>query len=352
MKYENRFETMLNKYLDDQQIVDKYDKNIVIIVTHADMSAKPEADFQGICEVMSDYCEHIIFYSEKSNSDSMADLMYACMSKMRKIKVEIDDEEFHLKFQLHTPPVKRQMRDQFNKYALEINNVDREFKTFAKDISASATANNEHIELLQAVIVEHKDQLETYLQQFQTTYGECMNDLDNFCVWIKLQKQIIEMCDQFSDFIMQFICLDARDQSDPRNIYKRCPNCRLVWVKVTGCDSVTCGARLEENERQDLTAGPLQKYAFKRIDGKISYTKHVVQKTILSGIFKMFSSNSNGIGCGTAFNWKTQAICLDAKEICDILTVKTIDEVKELIKSEKFNKSRNDYIKNIDSEFK
>ena len=66
----------------------------------------------------------------------------------------------------------------------------------------------------------------------------------------------------------------------------------------------------------------------------------------------MFSSNSNGIGCGTAFNWKTQAICLDAKEICDILTVKTIDEVKELIKSEKFNKSRNDYIKNIDSEFK
>ncbi len=36
---------------------------------------------------------------------------------------------------------------------------------------------------------------------------------------------------------------NLRDQHDPKNMYKRCPNieCRLVWVKVEGCPNVTCG---------------------------------------------------------------------------------------------------------------
>lgn len=34
--------------------------------------------------------------------------------------------------------------------------------------------------------------------------------------------------------------------NDPKNLIKRCPHCREVWVKVEGCDgTTTCGNRAE-----------------------------------------------------------------------------------------------------------
>jgi len=82
IKYDCRFDTMLETYLEQQEPVYNYDNKIVVMISHWDNSKEPEKDFPQICELFEECCSNIICYSEKSLETNIANLMYACISNM------------------------------------------------------------------------------------------------------------------------------------------------------------------------------------------------------------------------------------------------------------------------------
>ena len=58
---------------------------------------------------------------------------------------------------------------------------------------------------------------------------------------------------------------------DPLNLIKQCPNCKEVWIKVTGCDGSTfCGNRAGNDDDSSV-------FRFK------AYAKYI--RTIPAGYF-------------------------------------------------------------------
>lgn len=69
-----------------------------------------------------------------------------------------------------------------------------------------------------------------------------MLELDWYALYIKLQKENIKLCNEFSGKVASYMSYNLLDKTDPRNLIKRCPNCQLIWYKTEGCDgATTCG---------------------------------------------------------------------------------------------------------------
>ena len=362
LKYENRFKKILEKFLNEREIVNNYEKNIIVIITFADYSRNPNEDFEKICSIFEGYCENIIFYSDKSDNSKMADLMFACMSNMQRQTFNISDEEFHLKFNLQSFLTNEEISEKYRNHEQNFKEIDRDYRKFVLEISPSLQNDTEKNELFQGVIVSHKNELMKNLENFTTEFADTMHDVNNYCMWINLQKQILRICDDFSTFIVTFMNINFRDPNDPRNQYKRCPYCKTVWVKVTGCENVDCGERMNKNDETDDM--PLKRYEFFRQNGKVIYFER--NKNIVFNIFdavtelvNFISTKQNiistkkekSIGCGKRFNWNTEAVPLTDKEICSLYKVNTIEQVKELIRSEVYSNLTKEYVKNFDTNF-
>ena len=68
---------------------------------------------------------------------------------------------------------------------------------------------------------------------------------------------------------------ELQQEADPRNLIKKCPYCGEIWVKVLGCNFVTCGNL--PNQADKLKKGILSysvfKYRFSWDKGVFKYTK-------------------------------------------------------------------------------
>jgi len=334
LKYENRFEQILEQYLEQIKPVEKFNNKIVIIITHSDHSEDPNREFNEICDLLQTcqqyICKNIIFYSKKSDNNKMADIMYSFMSNMKKEKLEITQEEFFLKFDFNSIQSEIKMNKAFRNYQDNIKKYDTEMK----ELVASNYINDlfERDKFLQDANVAYRNQLEAYLEEFQQDHKTIMLDLDSYYLYIELNKNIIEKCDHFFDnFIKLSLSYNPTNPCDPRNLYKRCPHCKLVWHKVTGCNNVTCGTRLDS---LDTTNTSLERYIFKKNnDGKLSYVKlkkEPVKKQDIYLLFKdQIEKNINIISS------ELNSIVEEVTEKFDIFSSSNKDEIVRLL---------NDYI--------
>lgn len=94
MKYENRFADFL-KILDYQlQFLQKYEKKIVVMISHWDHASNPLEEFPIICQGFYEYeISNIICFSDKGDNDELADIMHSCASNMEPEKIDIPKEE-------------------------------------------------------------------------------------------------------------------------------------------------------------------------------------------------------------------------------------------------------------------
>ena len=104
----------------------------------------------------------------------MADLMFACMSQMSIEKLIITEEEFFLKFDISSIPLKRQILEGYMKHEEDIKKLDKELKDLSKDYITFAD-KYERDEFLQALIIEYKNQMDTCIDEFE----ELLTNLEN-----------------------------------------------------------------------------------------------------------------------------------------------------------------------------
>jgi hypothetical protein len=175
-----------------------------------------------------------------------------------------------------------------------------------------------------------------------------MDELEYYTFYIKMQKENVNICDEFVEKVVQLMSYNLFDNKDPRNLIKRCPHCGLIWFKTEGCDgSTTCGQRV--SNYYDISAKVIFKYVLKRINGKLEWEKNSMKESSVKQS-KIADSNSKQVGCGRKFVW-SRLPKLEDELILELFKVKTIDEAIELIKADNFKEVRQNYQNNINEDF-
>lgn len=379
IKYDARFDKMIENYFEIEQPIYNYAKKVVVIISYWDQSKNAQINFKEICDLFEEECPNVtnlIFCSERSSKSQVADFMYTCISNMKEERLDINDEEFFLKFNIYQ--MKNQMKISFGQYQKRASSLAQEYTDLINSVRSASVEDKD--EVLHMTIVKFKDEMDTLLQEFRQQHGSDMQELDYYAFYIKMEKENVRICDEFVEKVVPFMSYNLFDNQDPRNLIKRCPHCQLIWFKTEGCDGVTtCGNNSFTNRRK-ITSKAYWRYQLARIGGKLQWEKNPIDRDnfdplngeeangcaepieltpvdILGRYRRMFrrlkdgnDADSNRVGCGKQFKW-SDLPKIEDDLILELFKVKTIDQAKQLIQAGHFTEARRNYESNIDLTF-
>jgi small GTP-binding protein len=382
IKYDSRFDKMIENYFEVEQPVYNYTSKVVVMISHWDLSTNPQNSSKDICELFEEACpkvNNLIFYSERSSKSQVANLMYTCISNMKDEKLNINDADFFLRFNIHQ--MKSQMKISFGQYQKKADLLVQEYTELIKSVKSASVEDKD--EVLHMTIVTFKDDMETLLQEFRQEHGNAMQELDYYAFYIKMEKENVRICDEFVEKVAPLMSYNLFDNQDPRNLIKRCPYCGLVWFKTEGCDGITtCGNNKFEN-RTTLTCKAFWKYQLTRIAGILTWEKNQINEkncdvfnenrnvdeipvdfrniplgrdiqrfqSMLELLNKRINDKkSKQVGCGKEFKW-SDLPKIEDELILELFKVKTIDQAKQMIQNGSFMEARRNYESDIDFTF-
>lgn len=344
VKFDNRYIKMLENFHLVQEAVAGYEKKIVIMVSHWDLSNDPDKDSKEIFKLLSEECSNILLYSEKSNTTAIANAMYGWLSKMPKEKLEIPDEEFFLNFNIYK--IKHSMIKDYLSYEKRLKKLEKEFS----DLPVSAKIEeSDKDEFIHSLIVSFSIESGKLLESFQKKYAKEMTGLDHYASWIRLQKECLQLNDSFVKNMSVLMSYNLNDKQDPRNMIKKCPNCQLIWFKTEGCSGKTsCGNRVSSS--YDVLKTSSLKFEFiRKDDGSYEYIKRTLAP-VAAEKFQVNPDKKGGAGCGTSF-WWAMAPKVEEEKILELFQAKSIDEVKKKLTEKDFVKQVKEYDLQIDKTF-
>ena len=96
LRLDNRFEKMLDTYIELESLVSKYVGKIVVLITNFDIfNNLDDSKFEDICKEFEGTCENIICLSKDFDSEEMSNLIIRCMKSMEKERILIEDDFIH-----------------------------------------------------------------------------------------------------------------------------------------------------------------------------------------------------------------------------------------------------------------
>lgn len=347
VKYDSRFDKMLEYYYDVEQPVYNYDAKIIVMISHLDLSKEPQKEFTEICKVFEGYCSNIICYSERSPKCEIANLMYSCISNMKQEQLNINEKDFFFNF--NVADIKLRTKKSLDQYRANAGTISDQFSESVTFVASQSAEEKD--EILHMLIVEFKNKMDGLLTEFRDKHAAEMNELDYYVFYIKMEKENVQRCDSFVNKIVPLMSYNLFDHGDPRNLIKKCPNplCGLIWFKTEGCDgATTCGNNGFSNYF-DQRSKPFWKYVLKLVNGKLRWTKNEMKQEQPEKPAQTVD-NSKKVGCGQSFTW-SQLPKVEDDLILELFKVKTIDEAAKLIRNGSFREARRNYERSIDSSF-
>ncbi|XP_055340257.1 uncharacterized protein LOC129589504 [Paramacrobiotus metropolitanus] len=346
LKYENRYNKMVDHYLQVEQPVGTFTNRIVILLSHMDNADDHNKEFSKICGILTETSpkiDNIIFFSKNSDPSVIADLMYACMSHMVPKRLKISDEDFRFHFNLYE--IRMGMRRCFDQYRKQVND---KYAAYCRLRDQTKTDYEEdQDELFHAMIVQFKFDIDELYQEFVNKHGQAMVEMDCYALSVQMQRENVRINDEFVSSVTPLMTYNLFDNMDPRNQIKACPHCGLIWWKTEGCDGTTnCGNRV--TSMFDVQPKALFKYTLKWVNGELVPTKNHIPK--LTDNVANATRSSKGVGCGKAFVW-TDIPKLNDEIIFQIFEVKTMEEVRNIIRTEGFQRAEASYLQTVDLSF-
>jgi len=214
-------------------------------------------------------------------------------------------------------------------------------------------------DFLHMLIVEFKNELEAVLHEFQKQHGGDMQELNYYTLYLKLQRENINLCDLFTKVASERISYKLNDKNDPRNLIKRCNYCKEIWFKTEGCDGMTTCGNSSFSSYFDQSSKPFWKFTLKRTKDKLEWSKVSKEKTVLNASVAMAnrfvsalagSTKVQKAGCGRDIKWSDLPKVED-ELIFELFKVKTIEAASKIIEDERFKESRQNYEATIDCSF-
>ena len=320
IKYDKRYDHLINDLSQMLAIFYNYKNNITIIVTHSEeCTITDKANIQAIFNSPNFGISNIIFTTKNKTSPlDLCQKLYNLKSKMNNIPNMV----------LQTRDFLASVKDVFDfsvmderkKYEEEFNYVLKEFKMEIKK------ANDD--DLKRALFFAFKDYKEDLIKRYSEVVRGKKADVDSIIVELIMFNNII--FNKFNDFRMEVqnqIKIQTYNYNNEYNRYKKCPHCGQIWFKIKGCDSMVCGKR---SSSQDKICGRFRNYIVQFINKKIKITSNENENNYTENdrefigltdeekrkniiLEREGKTKISPVGCGKSFKWNDSLVhdCTD-----------------------------------------
>ena len=366
LKFDNRFVRIEDELFEVSDIVENYEKKFVLIISHMDLSQNLEQDQRGIRKMFCDF-PNIIFVGKKQlerDFCSLADQMFGFMDKMKPEFLVFQEENCFDNYDIFK--LKKIHEKEFVDFDNEVKALKNAFYIKLKEID-----NENKLEdgILHSMIVHFKYIMDDLNQKYLGKSKTKMEELNYYGFAIKIQKETMKHCDEFNKKFGEYMSFSLNDFKEPRNLIKRCPNCKIVWYKELGCDATIIYGSIENEESDNFEKeSQIFKYSFEWINLELKMNKKTndfvknklsknkkkknlfpffsfcgtrkkIQKyknkksqlPLESGIAK--TKMKKRIGCGKKFNWRFLP-CLGENDLLTFFNVKTLIEIRDIVSNE------------------
>ncbi|KAL4429653.1 hypothetical protein ABPG74_017062 [Tetrahymena malaccensis] len=294
----DRIGAMLKNMQEQLFALSKWANIITIVVTHWDKNDNYQnrkvfnESIQRILENGFDLENSFIFVGEQSDPQQLCQAVYRSLNQNDAINLEIGFKQFKFKFDIY---------ENISKYILEQKEL---FKIVEQNIleSMAQYKEDDKDEFLHACIANISEIGREIIEEFEKKHGKNMNVIQCYTHYLELKQHFIPIVENIRKVASQSMSYSLLDLKDPRNKFKKCPHCGIIWLKVEGCNgNTTCGNRVFGKDIY-LNSKYFMKYLY---DFRaLKWIKQTFNKSNLGN----YEQIGNGVGCGKVINWETAPI--------------------------------------------
>ena len=319
LKYSKRDDDLCREINQMLEIFEEYTENIMIIISNTEeINDTRKENIKYI--IKEDYgIENILFTEKKTNGYKLCDEMDKIQKKMKNIN-NLRIESNNLAKHVTSKPVKEitEKRKIFEEFFYNALNI------FKKEVEKAT--DSDLIRALYFCFRDYKDMLYSQyaddLKQLRIKGKEIEEPIILSSV-LQFTNKLRNEFEDFKNYIENKLEVKINNYNGEFNRFKRCPNCKQVWFKVVGCDSVQCGKR---TGIRDKFYGFYKKYKVSFINNQIIITSNDAGDDNSESASEFFGlteeeekinierkkkglTEIKPIGCGNKFDWNEMIEC-------------------------------------------
>ncbi|CAD8170809.1 unnamed protein product [Paramecium octaurelia] len=231
--------------------INRYRNMITIVVSHWDLSENIEQDQQRLAKKIKDKFNigSILYYSKFNDPKIIALQVQKIAIESKLTTIKLQDTEIFSQFNLLSLNYECQ-----NKLEIDKEQIIKQFRKtaqlFIKYITEEVNLDDpKAVDILHFISLEVKNIANKQVEQFEIQHGDWLNEFYDtnginvsYLHHIYLKKEIKRDLEQVIK-----LAQDKMTKSKNHCFYclKQCPYCKLIWIKVAGCDGeTTCGNRV------------------------------------------------------------------------------------------------------------
>ena len=320
IKYDNRYDRLVQDLSTMLAIFHNYKDNITIIVTHSEKCKYVDKEnIKAIFDQPNFSIKNFMFSTKDYPTPlNLCEQLEKLKNKMKNIPNMI----------LQTRDFLATVENIFDFTVMEErSNYESEFdetlKNFKKEFK-----NAKDDDLKRAIFFAFKDYKEDLVERYSKKVRAKKADINSLVTEVIIFNNII--FNKFNEFRMEVqsqIKIQSNNYNNEYNKFKRCPHCGQIWFKIKGCDSMVCGRR---STLKDKICGRFKNYIVEYIGKKIKIicseneNKDFGEDSEIVGLTdnekkkneileKEGKIKISPIGCGKSFKWNDNLIndCTD-----------------------------------------
>jgi hypothetical protein len=320
IKYDNRYDRLIQDLSTMLSIFYNYKDNITIIVTHSEKAkTKEKEEIKAIFDQPNFSIKNFMFTTKDYPTPlNLCTQLETLKNKMKNIPNMI----------LQTRDFLATVKNIFDfTVAEERNNYENEFDEtliyFKEEFK-----NAKDDDLKRAIFFAFKDFKEDLVERYSKKVRAKKADINSLVTEVIIFNNII--FNKFNEFRMEVqsqIKIQSNNYNNEFNKFKRCPHCGQIWFKIKGCNSMVCGKR---STLKDKICGRYKNYIVEYIGKKIKISCNEKENndfgddSEIVGLTedekkKNITLESQGkvkispVGCGKPFKWNDNLVndCTD-----------------------------------------
>ncbi|CAK63694.1 unnamed protein product (macronuclear) [Paramecium tetraurelia] len=261
---------LMRKYIKDMVLIFMRYRNLVTIaVTHMDIAEKNtlEKDKLEFANAMKSFGLYsIVYFSIHDSKKQICFDIDKIILRTEQQKVDLTETEFYTHFDLieymeelemNLEVAKGQIVANFNKISKVVVKFIQEFDVNDKKIST----------VMHYLALEVKRLAEKEISEFERKnndifsqlYEQCSDPVIAYLVDFALKKELMDQVDNIVKLTQLKI---LNDQEHFFHYIKACPNCGLIWLKVSGCEGATNCGNFPDVDEYFNSYKETQKYKF------------------------------------------------------------------------------------------
>ncbi|CAD8187289.1 unnamed protein product [Paramecium octaurelia] len=312
-KYE-RFENMRKDITENIKLLSRYREMITVVITHWDIAENDPTKKQqnGLDELKNAVfkevitplgLKNVIFSGSQTSGESICQTIDQILIRTIKQKIELTKTEFENQFAEFITLNKE----------IEIKTQELEDEFGAKCqaaihfINSQTEKTSDVAEIMHELILAMKEEANATVEEFEKRHGyDCLKLLDQcngsyetaYLTHTKLKHKVLT---QLDNVIRRAQNKMTHYPAHVYNFIKQCPNCKLIWLKVSGCGGqTTCGSFPDQDNNEFKPSA--KKF-------KINITKASVecirlkQQTEINQKYSLSQNQQKLKGCGAQLIW-------------------------------------------------